>query len=134
MDSPVRVAIRNEHDIVAARHEGRNVAVSVGFSGSSLTLIATAISEVARNIVSYAGTGEVLVAAVTDGTRRGIEIVAQDSGPGIPDLSLAMQDGFTTGRGLGLGLPGAKRLMDEFELWSEVGRGTRVTMRKWVRQ
>jgi serine/threonine-protein kinase RsbT len=126
-----RVAIGRDVDIVAARQLGRELAAAVGFVGADLTLIATAISEIARNIVVYAGSGEIRVWAAQRGGRRGIVIVAEDNGPGIPDIDQAMQDGFSTGRSLGLGLPGARRLMDEFEISSEVGRGTTVTMRKW---
>lgn len=132
MPDVARVLIRDEHDIVIARQEGRAVAQRMGFVGSSLTLIATAISEIARNIVLYAGQGEIELVGLEQDGRRGIEVVARDEGPGIADVERAMQDGFTTGQGLGLGLPGARRLMDEFELDSRPGDGTRVTMRKWV--
>lgn len=127
------VPIRSDIDIVLARQEGRTLATQLGFRGSDLTLIATAISEVARNIILYAVSGEIQVNAIRQGGRFGIRITAQDRGPGIADIALAMQDGYSTGRSLGLGLPGAKRLMDEFELVSEVGKGTTVTMTKWVR-
>jgi serine/threonine-protein kinase RsbT len=133
MGDPTRVPIRSEHDIVVARQSGRLVATAVGFSGSALTLIATAISEIARNILTYADRGELELCPLEDGFRRGIEVIARDQGPGIPDIERAMQDGYTTGRGLGLGLPGARRLMDEFTLVSTVGEGTTVVMRKWVR-
>ena len=96
-----------------------------------MTLIATAISELARNIVQYAQRGEIIL-SVVEGSRRGIQIVARDQGPGIPDLELAMRDGYSTGGSLGLGLPGARRLMDEFAIDSEVGKGTTVSMRKWL--
>jgi serine/threonine-protein kinase RsbT len=125
------VAIERDVDIVTARQLGRELAASVGFSGSDLTLIATAISEVARNIVVYAERGEIRLQRAQKDGRRGIEVVAADQGPGIPDIERAMQDGFSTGRSLGLGLPGARRLMDEFEIVSEPGKGTMVTMRKW---
>jgi serine/threonine-protein kinase RsbT len=126
-----RVAIDRDVDIVTARQMGRELAVEAGFTGSDLTLIATAISEVARNIVVYARRGEIrLQLAARDG-RSGIEVVAADQGPGIADIEQAMQDGFSTGRSLGLGLPGARRLMDEFEIVSAPGKGTTVTMRKW---
>ncbi len=95
-------------------------------------LIATAISEIARNMVEYAGGGEVVLTPLDGAGRRGLSIVGRDDGPGIPDLSLAMQDGFTTGGGLGLGLPGAKRIMDDFAIDSAPGKGTTVSMRKWV--
>jgi serine/threonine-protein kinase RsbT len=129
--APVRIA--SDSDIVVARQVGRTLAMLLGFTGSDLTLIATAISEVARNIVVYAGHGEVLVDETTDGHRRGIVIVARDRGPGIPDLNRAMQDGYSTSGSLGMGLPGAKRLMSDFEIVTEVGKGTTVTMKKWLR-
>jgi serine/threonine-protein kinase RsbT len=128
-----RVAIDHDYDIVAARRKARELATQVGFSGSDLTIIATAISEVARNIVVYASRGEIVLSAVQQGARRGVLVVARDQGPGIPDIPRAMRDGFSTGKSLGLGLPGAKRLMDEFEIASEVGKGTTITMRKWTR-
>jgi serine/threonine-protein kinase RsbT len=128
-----RVAIDHDFDIVAARRKARELATQVGFSGSDLTIIATAISEVARNIVVYASRGEIVLSAVQRGPRRGVLVVARDQGPGIPDIPRAMRDGFSTGKSLGLGLPGAKRLMDEFEIASEVGKGTTITMRKWTR-
>jgi serine/threonine-protein kinase RsbT len=124
--------IASEADIVLARQQGRNIATKLGASLSEVTLIATAISELARNIVSYAKQGEIVL-SVVEGSRRGIRIVARDQGPGIPDIALAMRDGYSTGGGLGLGLPGAKRLMDEFEIVSEVGKGTTVSMTKWMR-
>lgn len=129
----VIVPIRADVDVVIARQKIRALVSDLRFSGSELTLIATAISEVARNIVSYAGSGEIVLRVVERGQRRGITVVARDRGPGIPDIDRAMEDGFSTARGLGLGLPGSKRLMDEFELVSEVGRGTEITMTKWER-
>jgi serine/threonine-protein kinase RsbT len=128
-----RVIIERDGDVVVARQKGREVAVQVGFAGSELTIIATAISEIARNIVSYAESGEITMNALAAGGRRGIEVIARDKGPGIPDVEQAMRDGFSTGKSLGLGLPGARRLMDEFEIQSDVGVGTTVTMRKWMR-
>jgi serine/threonine-protein kinase RsbT len=128
-----RVAIDRDGDIVAARQKARELAIQVGFSGSDLTLIATAISEVARNIVVYANRGEIVLSAVQRGSRRGVLVIARDRGPGIPDIERAMRDGYSTGKSLGLGLPGAKRLMDEFEITSEIGKGTTITMRKWTR-
>ncbi len=130
----VCVPINSEIDIVTARQKGRELAQQLGFSSTELTLIATAISEVVRNIVEYAKQGELCVGIAQQGDKRGIVVVAQDSGPGIPNVKLAMQDGYSTGKSLGLGLPGAKRLMDEFEIVSEVGRGTKVTMKKWVQK
>jgi serine/threonine-protein kinase RsbT len=129
----MRVAVSRDADIVTARQLGRELAAKVGFVGSDLTLIATAISEVARNIISYADNGEIRLGATSRDGRQGLLVVAQDHGPGIPDIDLAMRDGYSTGRSLGLGLPGARRLMDEFEIVSELGQGTTVTMRKWRR-
>jgi serine/threonine-protein kinase RsbT len=127
----LRVAIDSDEDIVDARKAGRSLAADLGFSSTELTLIATAISEVARNIRLYAGHGEVLVRMVNEDSRDGVLVVASDSGPGIPDLELAMQDGYSTGNGFGLGLPGVRRLMDEFQIHSEIGQGVTVTMKKW---
>jgi serine/threonine-protein kinase RsbT len=129
----VVVPIKADVDVVIARQKIRGLVSDLRFSGSELTLIATAISEVARNIVSYAGSGEIVMRVVEQGQRRGITVVARDKGPGIADIERAMEDGFSTSRGLGLGLPGSKRLMDEFELVSEVGKGTEITMTKWLR-
>ena len=109
------------------------MAAQLGFSGVDLTLIATAISEMARNIAVYAGEGEIVLDAIQDGSKQGILVVARDEGPGIPDVERAMQDGFSTGQSLGLGLPGARRLMDELEVASQAGKGTSVTMKKWKR-
>ena len=132
MTDPLRVAVDRDIDVVTARQAGRELAAKIGFSGCDLTLIATAISEVARNIIVYAERGEIVLSAVADGGRRGLQVVAHDEGPGIADAELAMRDGYSTGKSLGLGLPGARRLMDELELDSEVGRGTTVTMKKWL--
>ena len=131
IDATTVLRVRSDRDIVAARERGRKLAAEIGFRGVDLVLIATAISEVTRNIISYATHGEVALAPVP-GRRRGIEIVARDKGPGISDIALAMQDGYSTGSGLGLGLPGCKRLMDEFSIESAVGVGTKVSMRKWL--
>jgi len=126
-----RVSVDRDADIVTARHKGRELAVEVGFSGSDLTLIATAISEIARNIIIYAERGEIVFSIAQRGGKRGIVVVAHDDGPGIADIEQAMRDGYSTGKSLGLGLPGARRLMDEFEIVSELGKGTTVTMKKW---
>lgn len=131
MTGGARVTINRDVDIVTARQIGRQMAAEAGFSGSDLTMIATAISEVARNIVEYAQRGEVRLEMASKHGRKGIVVVASDDGPGIADIEQAMQDGFSTGRSLGLGLPGARRLMDEFEIVSEPGKGTTITMRKW---
>ena len=132
VDDACRIAINRDADIVAARQAGRELAAQAGFKGSDLTLIATAISEVARNIVVYAKQGEIALTLLNEGSRRGLAVVARDEGPGIPDVEKAMRDGFSTGGSLGLGLPGARRLMDDFEIESRLGVGTTVTMRKWV--
>ena len=133
MGDEIRVAIRTDADVVTARQEARAMGAELGFSSTDLTLLATAISEVARNITTYAGEGEVALRVLHDGGREGIEVVASDDGPGIDDLERAMQDGFTTGTGLGLGLPGARRLVDEFDVRTQPGSGTRVRLVKWTR-
>jgi serine/threonine-protein kinase RsbT len=133
MTDDTRVLIEREMDIVAARQKGRQLAASHGFSSTDQTLIATAISEVARNIVVYAQRGEIIFAALEREGRAGLMVVARDEGPGIPDPELAMRDGYSTGNSLGMGLPGAKRLMDDFDLFTMPGKGTTVTMKKWVR-
>jgi serine/threonine-protein kinase RsbT len=127
----LRVSITSDQDIIAARHEGRVLAVELEFSPGDATLIATAISELARNIVSYARHGEIRMRPTKNGERPGIVIVAWDDGPGIQDVRQAMRDGFSTSGSLGLGLPGVRRLMDDFEIVSEQGKGTTVTVRKW---
>jgi serine/threonine-protein kinase RsbT len=127
----IRVAINSDQDIVTARQRGRALAIELGFSTGDATLIATSISELARNIVSYARKGEIILKAVQGSSRLGISIVASDRGPGIWDIRQAMKDGFSTSGSLGLGLPGVRRLMDEFEIDSEPGRGTIVTVKKW---
>jgi RNA polymerase sigma factor (sigma-70 family) len=129
-DDEVRVPVRTDADVVTARAAVRELAARLGFSATDLTLIATAVSEIARNIVKFADSGEVLVELLEE-PPRGIRIVARDTGPGIPDVDRALQDGYSTYHGLGLGLPGARRLMDEFAVVSESGRGTTVTMTKW---
>jgi serine/threonine-protein kinase RsbT len=126
------IAVRDEADVLGARQLARSLGNELGFSQTELTLIATAISEIARNMLIYARGGELELLRVEDSGRRGMSIVARDRGPGIPDITSAMRDGYTTGHGLGLGLPGAKRLMDEFDIQSTVGVGTTVCMTKWV--
>jgi len=123
--------IRVDSDIVTARQLGRALASRVGFSSGEATLIATAISELSRNIVLYAMQGEIIVAAVENGVRRGVVVVARDKGPGIADVRRAIAGGYSTSGGLGLGLAGVRRLMDEFEVVSDVGIGTTVTAKKW---
>jgi len=129
----VRVSIDCDADIVSARQKGRQLASQCGFPSTDLAVVATAISELARNIVRYAVRGEVTLRLINDNGKRGIEVVAADDGPGIPDIEMAMQDGYSTSGGLGLGLPGTRRLMDEFEITSSFGKGTTVTVRRWKR-
>jgi RNA polymerase sigma factor (sigma-70 family) len=128
-----RIAIYTDADVVTARKQGRELAAQAGFSATELTIIATAISEIARNIVMFAERGEVVVSLVEENSRQGVTVVARDSGPGIPDLERALKDGYSGYGGMGLGLPGSRRLMDEFEVTSEVDKGTTVTMTKWRR-
>jgi len=127
----IRVTISSDQDIVLARQKGRSLALELGFSSGDATLIATAISELARNIVSYAGNGQILLRDIQNSTRVGISVTASDDGPGIPNISQALRDGFSTSGSLGLGLPGVRRLMDEFEINSKPGQGTKVGVKKW---
>ncbi len=128
-----RLPVETEGDIITARQVGRELASRLGFSLSDLTLIATAISEIARNIVDHAGRGEMFFSVCENNARPGICITARDKGPGIEDLEQAMEDGWTSKNGLGLGLPGSRRIMDEFTIESQRGQGTTVVMRKWTR-
>ncbi len=130
-----RIPIYSDLDMVNARVGGRDLAKTLGFGVIDQARIATAISELARNIVLYAGEGEVILRRIHDssGQRVGLEAICADRGPGIPDIELAMRDGYSTSNGLGMGLPGTRRLMDEFEIDSIPGRGTTVTIRKWLR-
>jgi anti-sigma regulatory factor (Ser/Thr protein kinase) len=128
----IRVRIDSDLDIVAARQKGRELATGLGFGPTDSTLIATAISELARNIVLYAEGGEIILQS-QDSDPAGIFVVAFDEGPGIPDPVRAIHDGYSTSGSLGLGLPGVRRLMDEFDIVSEIGRGTTVTAKKWKR-
>lgn len=125
------IPISSDADILAARQQGRGLAKELGFSTSDQALIATAISEVARNIVQYATRGEIVLSIAREPGRQGIVVEARDNGPGIANIELALQDGYSTTRSLGMGLPGARRLTDEFEIASEVGKGTTVRMKKW---
>jgi serine/threonine-protein kinase RsbT len=127
----VRISISSDVDIVKARQAGRRVAEDIGFVFTELALIATAISELARNIVRYARSGEIAIRPITNSARWGIQIIAQDHGPGIRDIEQALQIGFSTAGGLGLGLPGVRRLMDEFDIQSDLGQGTTVRITKW---
>jgi serine/threonine-protein kinase RsbT len=131
MPDEVRVAIGADEDLVPARAQARALADSLGFSRTDATLIATAISEIARNIVVHVGQGEIVLRSVEEESRHGLVVIAHDAGPGIRDVEAALRDGYAGQRGLGLGLPGARRLMDEFDIVSQPGSGTTVTMTKW---
>jgi serine/threonine-protein kinase RsbT len=128
-----RIAIASDADVVTARQRARALAVGLEMASTDQTLLATAISEIARNITAYAERGEILIDVIHDGSRRGIRVVAVDDGPGIADVEMALSDGYSTGSGLGLGLPGARRLVDEFDIQTAPGEGTRVTLVKWTR-
>jgi serine/threonine-protein kinase RsbT len=132
LDEKFSVPIKSAADIVVARQKGRALAIELGFNGSDPTVIAAAISEVARNIVNHAKQGEIVLSGLHVSGKRGIEVVARDQGPGISDVAQAMQYGFSSSKGMGVGLPGAKWLMDEFDIHSKVGKGTTVIMRKWT--
>ena len=127
------IPVEEELDIVSARQAGREVSRSLGFSLVDQTRITTAISELARNIILYAGAGTITIRKVNRGPSLAIEIVAEDNGPGIVDVEKAMKDGFSTSGGLGAGLPGVRRLMDEFELTTKVGKGTTIRAIKWIK-
>jgi serine/threonine-protein kinase RsbT len=129
----ILVSIRSDVDIVLARQQGRTMAANIGFTATDATLIATAISELARNIVTYAQKGEVAMSSLETAHSKGIVIVARDNGPGIRSIQNVLRDGYSTSGGLGLGLPGVKRLMDEFAIESELRRGTTVTVKKWLK-
>jgi anti-sigma regulatory factor (Ser/Thr protein kinase) len=133
-DGVLRMPITQAPDIVEARHAARQLAAEAGLAGTDLTLLATAVSEVARNIVQFTTGGEIVITVVRVGSRRGVKVTACDRGPGIPDVDRALADGYSTSHGLGLGLPGARRLMDEFALASDARGGTTVTMIKWCHQ
>ena len=132
VEGDIVVDIHNPDDIVAARKAGHQLALDLGFSLTDVTMIATAISEIARNITSYAGRGAVQVTVADRDGRKALVVRAEDEGPGIADIERAMEDGYSTGRGLGMGLPGARRLMDRLIVESARGRGTVVEMWKWV--
>jgi serine/threonine-protein kinase RsbT len=128
------IPIESDADVVTARQRARELAGDLELTTTDQTLLATAISEVARNITTYATRGEVLLSVIhDDGGRAGIQVIARDDGPGIENIELAMQDGYTSGTGLGLGLPGARRLVDDFEIETAPGQGTTVTLVMWAR-
>jgi serine/threonine-protein kinase RsbT len=131
MHDEVRIPIAEDTDLIPARAEGRALAQRLGFARTDATLIATAISEIARNIVVHAGSGEIVLRPREEQLRHGLTVIARDSGQGIRDVEAALRDGVASRGGLGLGLPGARRLMDEFDVVCEPGKGTVVTMTKW---
>ena len=132
MEHETQVPIRSDQDIVTAREKGRLLAAALSFTSGEATLIATAISELARNIVTYAKQGEIRLKVIEGSPdRRGIQVIAHDDGPGIADLDQALRDGFSTSASLGVGLPGVRRLVDEFHIDSQRNRGTTVTITKW---
>jgi serine/threonine-protein kinase RsbT len=125
------MSIQSAADVVAVRQTVRQFSIAQGFSLVDQTKMVTAASELARNTLDYGGGGTVKVEALEQGSRRGVRLTFEDQGPGIPDLNLALKDGFTTGGGLGMGLGGAKRLVNEFEIDSRVGEGTRIVITRW---
>ena len=125
------LGIASEEQIIAVRQKAREIAGTIGFGTVDQTRITTAVSELARNIYHFAGKGTVIIFSL-EGDQKGIKIICQDDGPGIADIKLAMTDGYSTGKSLGLGLPGTKRLMDEFQIESESDKGTKITVTKWL--
>jgi serine/threonine-protein kinase RsbT len=125
--------ISSDADVVAARQLGRKIAGEMGFSRPDQALIATSISELARNIVNYATSGRIDITRLDSGRRQGLRVIATDKGPGIADLDVAMTDGFSTGNSLGLGLPGTRRMVDDFQISSAPGKGVEVIFVKWLR-
>lgn len=123
--------VQSEQDVVVARKEVRRLTQELSFSLVDQTKMVTAASELARNTVIYGGGGSMLCEILTDGGKQGLRLTFMDQGPGIPNLNLAMTDGWTSGHGLGMGLSGAKRLVNEFEIASEAGKGTRVAITRW---
>ncbi len=126
------IEINDELDVVRATMEARRLARLIGFKETEQYQISTATSELATNIYRYANKGKIILRIIKGEIRRGIEVIAEDQGPGIKDIQRALQEGFSTSKSLGIGLPGVKRLMDDFDIKSENGKGTRVTVRKWV--
>ncbi len=133
MADEIRMPIASDSDLIEARQKGRALAEQRGFASSELTLIATAISELARNIIRYAKRGEISIQVVDGNPKQGIVVTARDTGPGIADVERALEPGYSTSGSLGLGLPGVRRIMDEFAIKSEIGQGTIVTVTKWKR-
>ena len=127
----ITLSIKRDTDIVLACQKGRTLAALLGLSENDQVIVVIAVTEITRNILRYADQGKIVLRSVEQNENQGIEVVAQDQGPGIADIDLVLQDGYSTGGGLGLGLSGAKRLMDEFDITTEVGKGTTITMKKW---
>jgi len=123
--------VRSENDVVAVRQAVRKWSAELGFSLVDQTKIVTAASELARNVLVHGGGGTTRLESLTEGSRRGLRLIFEDQGPGIPNIELALRDGYTTGGGLGLGLGGSKRLVNEFDIVSRVGEGTRVSVTRW---
>lgn len=130
-DASEKLPIRNPNDIVVIRHKVRSIATEIRLSLIDQTKVVTAASELARNTLDYGGGGEVILEKLFENGRRGMRLTFMDQGPGIADIGLALTDGYTTGNGLGMGLSGSKRLMDQFEIESEPGKGTKVSVTKW---
>ncbi len=127
------IQLETERDIAVARNEVRNIASQLGFRIIDQTRLTTVASELARNIVKYAGRGRLITQSASSATgKRGLRLIFEDEGPGIADVDLAMRDGYSTGGGLGKGLPGSKRMVDEFKIESIAGQGTRVTVMRWI--
>ncbi|PYM95582.1 MAG: ATP-binding protein [Candidatus Rokuibacteriota bacterium] len=129
--SEALLPVSNETDALGARERGRALAASIGMSPTESASVVAAVSELVRNLITYATRGEIIFRAIESTRARGIEVVVIDEGPGIPDVGLALQDRFSTSGGLGLGLPGVRRLMDELWIASRIGEGTTVAIRKW---
>jgi serine/threonine-protein kinase RsbT len=127
----IRVPIESDADTVIARQSGRDVALRLGFTRTDATFVATAISEIARNITVHAGAGEIIVRELNEEGRTGLAVIARDEGPGIADVAAVMRQDYRSDAGLGMGIWGAMRLMDEVDIESRAGEGTTVTMKKW---
>jgi len=126
------IHIKDEKDIVSARQRAREAAKNMNFSITDQTRIVTAVSELSRNIYVYASTGRVVIEEISSGTKHGLMITFEDQGPGIPDIDKAMEEGYSTGKGMGLGLPGSKRLVDDFVITSQPNNGTKIIIKKWL--
>lgn len=132
MNNKVQIPIATDLDIVISRQKGREIAKKLGFGSIDQALIVTAISELTRNILTYAKKGLLIIQIIEERGCLGILVISSDDGPGIENIELALQDGYSTTNSLGLGLPGVRRLMDDFEIQSEFGKGTTITAKKWI--